>query len=62
MRQIPISKIDFQEEFDEKNSFDYHDLLRDGKSVDLSPTKVSAMFKKLVLKINELVDEINKKP
>lgn len=56
---MSISRIDIGESLDEK-VFDYHDLLRDGKMVELSPMKVSALFKKLVLKINELVDYLMK--
>lgn len=55
-----ISKIDVREQPSEGPAFDYHDLLRDGKQVELSPMKVSALFKKLVLKINELVDYLMK--
>ena len=56
---MSISRIDIGESLDEK-VFDYHDLLRDGRMVELSPMKVSALFKKLVLKINELVDYLMK--
>lgn len=55
-----IKKIDIGESLDEK-VFDYHDLLRDGKMVELSPMKVCVLLKKIVMKINDLVDEVNKK-
>ena len=58
---MPVSKIDTKEQLDEKSAFDYHDLLREGRARELSPFKLCALLKKMVLKINELVDEDSKK-
>lgn len=52
MDKIDISKID------RKLGIDTHDLLRDGRSIDLDAIKVSAVLKVIVDKLNQMTNEL----
>jgi len=42
---------------DKKTGFDMHDLLRDGRSPELDPVKVSAVINALVTQVNALTKQ-----
>jgi len=53
MDQIKIEPIN-----ETKEAFDVHDILRSDKSQDLDPRKVSMLFKKIIVSLNQVIREI----
>jgi hypothetical protein len=45
---------------DRKTGMDTHDLIRDGRSIELDPVKVAAVLKALVDEVNRLTEEIKR--
>ncbi len=54
-----IKKIE-KFEADPKKGYETHDLIREGRAVDIEPLRLSAVINELREKLNEVIDLINK--